>query len=303
VLFTPLSALSEAIGANVIAIASALALPVVCRLAELISGEPRPRAVLLGGVLAVVPWVELCTTYTHPEDIGVVLGALVALWAHRSGRPVVLGLAVGLAASGKPWAVGLLALTLAPNAGRRWVAPLTAVLAAGLPWLPFVVQPGTLSALTSSTANVFPESALALAGLADEVYPSSLRLTQFALCLLVVLVAARRNRPEVALFACAAARLLLEPQVWDYHWATLVAGALLVDVIRDRDTLPWLSAVLFATYQLSREVAPEITSLAQALPFCLTVVLLAAPRGRRFAAWAPLPRPRRGGAREELLAD
>ncbi|WP_432564875.1 glycosyltransferase family 87 protein [Kineococcus sp. SYSU DK003] len=301
---TPLSLLPNAVGGSVVAIASAVALPFVCRAAERLSSHPRPLVVLGAGVLAAPVWVELATTFTHPEDIEVVGGALLALWALKHRRPLLLGFAVGMAAGGKPWAVGLLALTLVPLPGRRWTAPVTAVLTAGLPWSAFVVVPGTLDALTSSTARVFAESPLGLAGFAGDVYPSTVRITQFALCLLAVSVAAWRGRPELALFVCVAARLLLEPQVWDYHWATLVAGAVLVDVAGSRRGLPWTTAVTFTAFQLSRQVLPEATAWAQCVPALVAVALLALPA---LPAWTRTSRPllprQRSAAQDELISE
>ncbi|WP_170126986.1 glycosyltransferase 87 family protein [Kineococcus rhizosphaerae] len=300
-LLTPLSLLPNAVGGSVVAVASGLALPLVCRAAERLARAPHPLVVLGAGVLAAPAWVELATTFTHPEDIGVVLGSLLALWAVQDRRPVVLGLAVGLAASGKPWAVGLLALSFVPVSVRRWQAPVTALAATALPWAAFVAVPGTVEALTSSTARVFAESPLALAGFAGDVYPSTVRLTQFALCFGLVALAARRRRIELALFSCVAARLLLEPQVWDYHWASLVAGAVLADVGASGRRVPWTTATCFIAFQLSRQVLPELIPWAQCVPVVTALVLLALPAARRGPR-PSLPR-QRTGVQDELISE
>ncbi|WP_432496428.1 hypothetical protein [Kineococcus gypseus] len=301
---TPLGLLPDAVGGCAVAVLSGLALGVLTRTAERCAqllGAPAGAsrvAVLVGGCLATPVWTEFCTTYTHPEDVAVVLLGALALQALLEGRAGACGVALGLAAGGKPWAVGLLVLVLAlPTRRGRLRAALAGALAAGLPWLPFALVPGALSAVGSSTARVFGGTPLGVAGWADEVYPTTARLTQFTFALVLVLaVGVLRRRPEAALFACVAARLLLEPQVLHYHWASLAGAAVLVDAAARRRA-PVLSLLVAAAYQGSRTVGEEwALAAAQVVPFAAVLVLLLAPgpAGAPAPTVAVVPHPRTG---------
>ncbi|WP_369052255.1 glycosyltransferase 87 family protein [Kineococcus terrestris] len=280
-LWTPLALLPEAVGGWTVALLSAAAVPCATLLAESLSTArwgPSRRArltVLLAGCAAAPVWTEVCTTYTHPEDVAVVLLFLGALHALHRRRPVLTGLLLGLAAGGKPWAVGLLPLVVVlPTRAGRGRAAVSALLAAALPWVPFLSVPGTLAAVSGSWAVVFAETPLGVAGLAGQVYPTTARLSQFALAVLLVAAVVRRHRWSAALFCCVAARLALEPQVLDYHWASLVLGAVVADVV-GRRPLPLLSGLVVLTYHVSRSVDVALVEAgAQLVPLAAALALV-----------------------------
>lgn len=92
---------------------------------------PRPwrRTRILSAALVLAPtWTVLSDRWGHLDDVVALLLLCVAVRSARSDRAVVTGLAVGLAAGAKPWAVLGVALVLmlsrravgAAASLRRW---------------------------------------------------------------------------------------------------------------------------------------------------------------------------------------
>ncbi|WP_146149245.1 hypothetical protein [Kineococcus rhizosphaerae] len=277
-------------------------LPVCCYLIER-AGDARGAVddrtaltVLGGGVFVGTYWWRLAADFTHPEDAVAVTAACLVLGWSRSRRgtwlPWIAAALLGTAAAGKPWAVGLLPLvaswpgTPLLRAGR--------VVAGGLVvvawWLPFVLAaPGTVHALGAFRVGVWYASPLALIGLAGAPYPEWVRPVQFLLCLSLAALAVARGRGHLAPFVVVAARVALDPQAWDYYFATVALGCLVVDAFRTRLRGPWLTAVTVVVLLDARWMADNRVSAAlQVVPLALACVLLVAgpgavrPLRRRF---------------------
>ncbi len=275
---------------------------------ELTSAPRRLRLVLLAaGAVFVVAWQELAVAFGHLDDVMALTCAVAAvcIWvtgrAAQRRRAVMTGLAIGLAAAAKPWALGFLPVLFLPRQaadppGRDLTARALAVGSAAAvfaaAWLPFfIADPGTVGALHFKIVNA-PNSALRALGVTDPSTPSWDRPAQIALgCALGAVAIARRRWPAVILLA-AGARIALDPGVHTYYTPEVMAGALLWDLIGPRRPLPVWSVLCYGALN----VAPLLTADAAlrgairlALVVAFTAAVLLAP-----ASWYSPPVPARG---------
>jgi hypothetical protein len=218
---------------------------------------------LAGGAVFMVAWTELAVAYGHLDDALALLLGSVAVLTAITARPVLTGLAIGLAADAKPWALIFLPVLLL-TAGPAWRLgqsltarlrpPLVAagcalaVIAAG--WLPFfIADPLTVRALHYTIANM-PDSALRALGVTAARTPPWDRQAQILLaCLLGVLAVARRRWPAVLLLA-AGARIALDPGVHGYYTPGILVGALLWDLVGARRPFPVWTCLSFGALNL-----------------------------------------------------
>ncbi len=280
----PATLLPGTVGGTVTAAVLAMCLPLCCALLEasartVLGPDPwLPVTTLAAGAFASIYWWRLAAEYAHPDDalVGVALaGALLCVVRGRHLRAAVL---LGLAASGKPWAVGLLPLAAASRAGAspRWGAAVLAGAVAALPWLPFLLGArGTWSALSGFRVDVWTTSPLTLLGVTGPV-PGWVRPAQFALAVAVCALAVARGRWQLGAFLAVAARLALEPQAWDYYFATLALAALAADLLRRRGRGPWLTAATVLVLYDARWLADDAALIGalQALPLVAGLALL-----------------------------
>jgi len=194
--------------------------------------------VLAGGCITAFTWAKL-GGYGHLDDAITLTCAIVAFCEVRAGRPLWVGLAVGIAVAAKPWGVIFLPLTLASRR-RDWRAPLLSGAVASLAWLPFIIgAPDSLKALRP-TVNVASDSVLALFGVTNESMPDWLRVAQLLACITVAGVLAWHHRPESIIAAAIAVRVATDPATWSYYAPGLVIAVLLWDLL-DRRRFPWLT--------------------------------------------------------------
>jgi hypothetical protein len=225
---------------------------------------------LVGGAFFVIAWQELAVGYGHLDDALALTCAVAAVWAWVTGQPALTGLALGLAAASKPWALVFLPVILLPRpasdqpgAGlRARVLALGCVAGISLAaWLPFfIADPATTNAMHYKIANM-PDSALRALGVTASSTPSWDRSAQVVLgCVLGVLAIVRRRWAAVILLG-AGARIVLDPGVHGYYTPEVMAGALLWDLLGPRRLLPVWSVIAFGALN----VAPLLTSDAALL--------------------------------------
>jgi hypothetical protein len=244
---------------------------------------------LAGGAVFMVAWSELAAGFAHLDDgLALLLAVLGVFWGvqtnppENTGRPILAGLCVGLAADAKPWALVFLPVLLMFGVGNRRAAVAWATVLATLAvaWLPFfVADPGTIHAARFLIRNQ-PNSALRALGVRESYTPSWDRPAQVVLgCALGVLAVWHRRWPAVLLLA-GGARLLLDPAAHSYYTPDVMVGALLWDVLGPRGAIPVWSLASFTALN----VAPLVVSdhAAQgAIRLCLiaafTVAVLLPP--------------------------
>lgn len=238
---------------------------------------------LAGGAVFLVAWTELAVAFTHLDDGLALLLATAAVYATITGRPVLAGVAIGLAAGAKPWALVFLPVTLIPaqqapadgdsrrRAGRRLTALGTAVLTAAACYLPFLIaDPGSQNATRFLIRNE-PMSALRALGVTENYTPRWDRPAQILLgWALGALAVARRRWPAVLLLA-GGARIVLDPAAHSYYTPDIVTGALLWDMLGNRRPFPLWTAVTFTALNL----VPHFVS-SQAAQGSIRLALVAA---------------------------
>jgi len=231
---------------------------------------------LAGGAVFLVAWTELAVAFAHLDDGLALLLATAAVYASMSGRPVLAGIAMGMAIGAKPWALVFLPVTLIPAqhprpAGQRLTALGTAVLTTAACYLPFLIaDSGTLNATRFLIRNE-PMSALRALGVTENYTPRWDRPAQILLgWALGALALARRRWPAVLLLA-GGARIVLDPAAHSYYTPDIMTGALLWDMLGYRRPFPVWTAVSFAALNL----APHLIS-SQAAQGSIRLGLVAA---------------------------
>jgi hypothetical protein len=207
-------------------------------LAQVVPSDRRLRRTMLAAVVFLPAWTVLAVRWGHLDDVLAIAAAVVAVVALYSGRPLLTGLALGLAIASKPWAIGFVPLVLAlPTARTRAFVTVIATSAAG--WLPFVLgDPGTLTALHPRVALV-PGSGLHALGVRGEVVPAWGRTAQLLLAPAIALAAALGRRPAGVLLVGVAVRLALDPQDNAYYIGSAAAAAAVFDLLGTRWLVPW----------------------------------------------------------------
>jgi hypothetical protein len=211
------------------------------------------RKALLAGVVLVPIWDYLALGSLHIDDAIAMTAAVLAVWAIARRHPLVVAVALGVAANAKPWAVVFLPLALAvPAEDRRRALGIAAALAF-LPWLPFLVAaPGTIQSLRAFRIHNMSSSALRALGVHSPSTPSWDRPVQLGVGLLTASVAVLRGRWPGALLVGVAIRLLLDPGAHLYYSAGLVVAALVWDLLGSRWTIPWATLLTAAALQVPR---------------------------------------------------
>jgi hypothetical protein len=231
-------------------------------------------AFLAGGAVFMVAWSELAVAYGHLDDALALLLAATAVLAAVRGRPALTGLAIGLAADAKPWALIYLPVLLLAAGMSRWQAPdqaarpidsslrattiavAAAAAAIAAAWLPFFIAvPGTVRALHYTIANT-SDSALRALGFTNAQTPHWDREAQILVACVLGLIAIGRRRWPAVLLLSAGARIALDPGVHGYYTPSVLVGALLWDLLGSRRPLPVWTVVSFCALN----VVPLLTA-------------------------------------------
>jgi hypothetical protein len=195
-------------------------------------------AVLLGGGLLTVVWLAL-TSFRHLDDALTLTGL-----ALRKRTPALAGVCLGLAAASKPWGVALLSLTLVPDTWwerARCVA--AAVVTAAVWWLPFILTDSRTLALGQVGLFQSADSPLNVVDLDALLTAQELRWIQFGAGLLIGVVLVAAGQWHLAPLAAFCVRLLIEPSTYEYYGAAVVVAALVADMDRAWQRLPWFTIV------------------------------------------------------------
>ncbi len=265
----------------------------------------RRRVFLAGGAVFMIAWVELAVAFGHLDDALALLLAVLALAAAVRGRPLLTGLAVGLATDAKPWALVFLPVLLLAGGPASWPSPgragrpvrqnlhAWAVAAAGAGaaicagWLPFfLADPGSTHAMHYAIRNL-SDSGLRALGVTTRRTPTWDRSAQVAAgCMLGVLAIWRRRWPAVILLGVGA-RIALDPATHGYYTAGVLAGALIWDLLASRRPLPAWTVVAYCALSLVPLVTHDAAVRGWArlgLVVAFTVVILLGP-----ARWNRVP--------------
>lgn len=298
----PLALLPEPLTTWAIAVLLGSALALACLLLERAAAGRAPDLVvqlttLAGGAFAGVYWWRLAADLTHPEDVGAILVVCLVLgWVRQPvgpWTPWIAAVALGTAAAGKPWAVGFLPLAAcwAGPLGLRVLRVVVGGLVAAAWWLPFVLAaPATPAALAGYRIDTWRSSPLALLDLAGGPYPPWVRPAQIALMVALAAVAVARGRVHLLPFAVVSGRLALDPQAWDYYFATVAVACLAADLLRTRWHGPWLTIATVVTLYDARWLADnQVSAVLQVTPLVVTCIVLAVPRptARRLLRTGP----------------
>jgi hypothetical protein len=238
-------------------------------------------------VFFVPVWTYLAVASAHLDDVLALTGAVAALAAAWSGRPVAAGLLFGLAVDAKPWALGFAALLLllpGPRAMLR--GALTAAVTVAAAWLPFFLfDPRTVRVLHFTIRNT-PLSALRALGVTDPRTPPWDRPAQAVLGIALGLLAVRRGRWPAVLLLGVAARIALEPGTNKYYAAGAVVGALVWDLAGSASRFPWWTAGAVAALFAGRWIpVPDAVHGWTTLAYCVScIALLVSGRVRRTEA-------------------
>ena len=223
---------------------------------------------LAGGAVFMIAWTELAVAYGHLDDSLALLLAAAAVLAAIQGHPVLTGLAIGLAADAKPWALIFLPVLLLTGGMSRWrtrdqaglpvraslpgwaTSTASAFVAIAAAWLPFfIAEPGTVRALHYTIVNM-PDSALHALGVNNLQTPHWDRQAQILVACVLALIAIGRRRWPAALLLGAGARIALDPGVHGYYTASIMVGALLWDLLGNRRPLPIWTLISFGALNL-----------------------------------------------------
>ncbi|MDQ1680845.1 MAG: hypothetical protein QOI42_1704 [Frankiaceae bacterium] len=261
------------------------------------------RRVFLAGLVFLPAWADLAVHFAHLDDV---LALVFTAWAVRAvgrERPVEVGLALSLATISKPWAIAFLPLVLALPA-RRWTAAAYALIPTALVALPFLLaDPHTLTAASFGIPNA-AASALRVLGVSSPLTPQWDRPAQFALGMLLGVLAVRRQRWPAIVMVAATARIVLDPGVYSYYTAALLLGTLIWDLQARRGrVIPIWTWAVFAALFAARylPVQPAVLGVVR-LAVCAGIVICALvvsrPVGRMLAA-LPVPLTAGAGSRDQ----
>jgi hypothetical protein len=239
---------------------------------------------LFGGALVTLVWA-MVMYYRHLDDALTLLALAVATVGLERRRPVVSGLALGLAAASKPWGIPLLALVLALPTTRARVQGAAAAAAVCIAsWGPFLIADAKTFDIGHVQLHVAPDSPLAAMGVHVIRDGGGIRLAQFGIGLIVVAAIAARGGWAAAPLAAFAVRLALEPAAYPYYAAGVVAAAYLADVALRRGAVPLLTLAAAAGWgaaQVASGTAAGWIRLVTYLALLVTAAALGARRRRR----------------------
>jgi hypothetical protein len=190
-------------------------------------------AVLVGGAPLLAAWGYYSAKFHHLDDALALLMTALAVWlcaTRRSGWAI--GIALGVAAASKPWAVVLVPILMGIPRSERPKAVLGFVVTAVAFWAPFIVAaPETIHALGLYRILPQPGSILRLAGMTGHV-EGWLRPVQFALGVAAASYVGLRRSWTSAPLVGLAVRVGLDPYVYAYYGLGPVLAALLWDLTR-----------------------------------------------------------------------
>jgi hypothetical protein len=270
--------LSAAAGVAVLAVVDAVS----ASTRPLGSAGRRHRAVLLCGLAFLPVWMSLAVRSVHVDDVLALTLTCVSVLAAVHRRPVAAGVLLGLAVASKPWALPLLALALAVPAPARRKVLLAAVGTSVAAWMPFVLaDPVTLVAARLQIPTA-PSSSLPVVGLGDLATPWWDRPGQMLLGLAAAIVLVRRGRWPAVVLVVVGIQVALDPGVYSYYAAGILAGAALWDLVGSRARLPWWSWAAAASLLAARglPLTEPLTGLLRLGCAAACLAALAAPRRR-----------------------
>lgn len=246
----------------------------------------------------MVVWLRLAAYSTHLDDVAALGLAIGAGAAIDRRRPTVAAVLVGLAAGFKPWAIVFAPMVLVASSGRRRIARLVIVASvAVIPWVPFLLESGTLDALRSFRIGVDANSGLRAMALLDATTPMWLRPTQLLLAGgLALLAAVRARRWPAVLLAGIVGRLLIDPATHHYYSAGLAVAGLAWELDRWPDRFPWHTAAAVTVAELAAfdvTLAGFMAYLRAAVLVAMIAAAVSRPLGREVASTGrdvdPLP--------------
>ena len=299
----PLSYLAAFVVPNVVAaevVLQAVGLLIVYltdRIAQIVSPDRcKPWTLLIGGAAFLVAWSELSAAFAHLDDGLALLLAVLAVYAAVTDHPLASGVAVGLAAAAKPWALVFLpVLLINPKTIRAALAAAAAITAAYAPF--FIADSATLNATRFLIRNE-PDSALRALGVTENYTPRWDRAAQVLLgCALGTAAFLRRRWPAILMLA-GGARIVLDPAAHSYYTPDIVTGTLLFDMTT-RTKIPVLTIVSFAALNIAPLVIEDQAvqgAIRLAVVAACTVAGLFYPAGSRYATGSPPRQTRRGAS-------
>lgn len=247
----------------------------------------RQLLVLLGGSAMTVGWIEIGVHWVHVDDALALLAACCGMWAIATGRPVVLGVMVGIATAAKPWGIVILPMVLAFGSAReqrRAAAAATSALLVS--WLPFVLADRATLGAGEVGVRTSAKSILHLFGVAVGATPSWVRPTQLLVGLALATIAVLKGRWPAVLLVGVSVRMILDTAVWDYYAGGLVVAAFAWEIVRNRAGVPWLTFItLWAVFLAGIDVNGDRMSAVLRLMACVTaiVAVFAVPRAASVA--------------------
>ena len=201
------------------------------------AGRRRPR-MLLAALFFLPAWTVLSVRWGHLDDVLAIAAAVCAVVAVAQRRPVLTGVALGVAMASKPWAVGFVPLILALPRERLRAAG-AALGTAAVAWLPFILgDTGTMSALHPPVA-LAPGSGLRTLGARGSVVPAWGRTVQLLLTPAAALAVAWTRRWAGVLLVAIAVRMVLDPQDNAYYIGSAAMAAVVFDLLGTRSLIPW----------------------------------------------------------------
>jgi len=246
---------------------------------------------LLGGLVVMPVWAELASKYGHADDALAVGGAVVALWCVQSRRPILCGLVLGFAVASKPWAIAFVPLVFAFGGRDRWRAAgatLGVVLCASLPFV--LADRATLQA-AKFNYYISADSPLSLFGYHTRTFsPGWVRPTEISGGLVMALLAVVRGRWYAVVFVAVAARIALDPETFTYYTASVLIGAIAIDLLGRRRPLPVASLCSFLLLVTGRNIeTTHQQAISRLLVGVAAVSVVAWPRNKRSEQVPPVP--------------
>jgi hypothetical protein len=205
----------------------------------------RHFTVLFGGGVVVFAWAELAAYYVHFDDGLTLLLACFAMAGVVRGRPLAVGVAIGLAAAAKPWGIVLLPLALSFRGRARFRASASALSVIAMSWLPFIVADHRTLSAGKGIVRTSTRSVLFLFGSPAGGSPGWVRPSQLGIALLLGTALALRGRWLAILLVSVAVRVVLDPAVFEYYSTGLIVAAFAWELLRTSRPLPVLTMGLF----------------------------------------------------------
>ena len=238
----------------------------------------------LAGLLILIAWSDLVAAWGHPDDVGALLFAVVALQASATQRTVLAAVSIGLATDCKPWAIAFIPILLLAER-RKWLSSAAICLVTiAIAWLPFyLADRNTLAAGGYRIVNS-AASSLRVLGVHSATTPSWCRSAQILLGIILGVVAVGRHRPAAIILLAVIARLLLDPATKFYYDAGLLVGTAVFEWVMFAGVVPWLSAsaliLFYAPAYLLSDHPHQYGLLRTGYLFTLAAFVLLVPANR-----------------------